>query len=90
MTGPITSEEIKEAIRTFLAERLVKKKVPDDLDIFRAGLVSSLAAMQLVMFVERDFEITVEDDDLDLQNFSTVRALAEFVEQKRAMVETLE
>ncbi|MEU3731032.1 acyl carrier protein [Streptomyces sp. NPDC033538] len=56
----------------------------DDDDIFELGYVSSLFAMQLVAFVEREFGVTVEDEDMDLEHFRTLRALDAFVARKRS------
>lgn len=53
-------------------------------DIFKLGLVNSLFAMQLVMFVEQEFGISVEGEDLDLDNFCSVRAISAFVTRKLA------
>jgi acyl carrier protein len=39
--------------------------------------------MQLVNFVETAFGITVENEDLDLENFRTIEAIATLVERKR-------
>jgi methoxymalonate biosynthesis acyl carrier protein len=38
--------------------------------------------MQLVMFVENTFNIKVENDELDLENFKSVSAISEFVNKK--------
>jgi acyl carrier protein len=54
----------------------------DDDDIFALGLINSLFAMQMVLWVEKEFGIKVEDEDLDIENFNTINALAGFVERK--------
>ena len=36
----------------------------------------------LVAFTEKEFDIVVEDDDLDLANFRSINALRAFVERK--------
>jgi acyl carrier protein len=51
-------------------------------DIFAMGFVNSLFAMQLVLFVEQEFGITVEDEDLELDNFRTVERITALVERK--------
>jgi phosphopantetheine binding protein len=43
---------------------------------------NSLLAMQLVAFVEKEFGLAVEDEDLDLDNFRSIRAIADFVARK--------
>lgn len=75
--------EPRERIRGFLA-RYVRRQLADDEDIFAAGFVNSLLAIQLVTFVERAFAITVADEDLDLESFRSVDAIATLVERKRS------
>jgi acyl carrier protein len=54
----------------------------DDEDIFALGFINSLAALQLVQFLEKEFGITVEDEDLDLDNFRTLNSMDELLERK--------
>lgn len=76
--------EARPRIRKFFFEK-IRHEIDDDADIFEMGLVDSLFAMQLVTFVEADFYITVEHEDLDIRNFCSVNALAKFVERKLGM-----
>lgn len=55
----------------------------DDEDIFASGYVSSLHALELLQFVERRFDIEVEDSDLELDHFRSVEALERFVNSKK-------
>jgi acyl carrier protein len=41
-------------------------------------------ALQLVMFVEKQFGITVDSEDLELDNFRSLSAIAGLVERKVA------
>jgi len=76
-------EENKEKIKKFLSRFFRKHELGDDEDIFSLGFVNSLFAMQLVMFIEKEFGISVENKDLDLKNFSTVNAINQLIENKR-------
>jgi acyl carrier protein len=78
-------DDTKTRIRTFLAKFFQNYTVQDDEDIFALGFVNSLFAMQLVMFVETEFGISVENDDLDIDNFRTVNAIAQLIERKTAV-----
>jgi methoxymalonate biosynthesis acyl carrier protein len=69
-------------IKEFLSRFFKNHDLQPDEDIFALGFVNSLLAMQLVAFVEKEFGITVEDQDLDLDNFRTVNAIARLVERK--------
>jgi acyl carrier protein len=74
--------EIKLKLDTFLSTHLRNKELTCDQDIFALGLVNSLFAMQLVTFVEKEFGITVEQEDLEIENFSTINAIANLVCRK--------
>ena len=74
-------QEIAAIVREYLVAGL-RQPIADDEDIFATGLVNSLFAAQLVMFVEDRFEMTVDNDDLDLSNFSSVDAITGFVAKR--------
>jgi acyl carrier protein len=79
-------EDVKPAIRGFLAQFLEHDGFRDDEDIFANGFFNSLFMMQLVLFVEQEFSIAIEDEDLEIENFRTVRELAALVARKPAVV----
>ncbi|WP_205756836.1 hypothetical protein [Solilutibacter silvestris] len=58
----------------------------DDEDIFSTGLVNSLFALQLVDFIQNEFKVTVDNEDLDLDNFLSVDAMDSFVTRKLGSV----
>jgi acyl carrier protein len=78
----MSAAEIKGKVREFLSMYLRNHEPGDEDDIFALGLVNSLFAMQLVSFVEKEFGITVESEDLEIENFSTINAIAALVERK--------
>jgi acyl carrier protein len=73
----------EETIRAFVSRYIRGSEWRNDEDMFELGLVNSLFAMQLVMFVEKEFGVTVEDEDLEMDNFRSVDAIAGFVRRKR-------
>ena len=73
---------IKTTVRAFLARFFSNIEIEDDQDIFDLGFVNSLFAMQLVLFVEKEFNTKVEDDDLNIDNFRSINAITELVERK--------
>lgn len=76
------AETNKEKVRAFLLRFIHKPDLCDDEDIFALGFVNSLFAMQLVLFVESEFNITVENDDLEIENFNSVNAITGLIERK--------
>ena len=75
-------EESKVKIRAFLSRFFRKHQLQDDEDIFALGFVNSLFAMQLVMFIEKEFGVRIDNKDLDLSNFRTINTIAELVQSK--------
>ena len=76
---------MKDKIRSFIAKHIKRHELSDSDDIFALGLVSSLFTMQLVLFVEQEFEFEVSGEDLDIANFRTVDAIAALVERHSAL-----
>jgi acyl carrier protein len=79
------SQETK--IKQFLSRFFKSHDLQPEEDIFALGFVNSLLAMQLVAFVEKEFGIKVEDEDLDLDNFRSIGAISRLVERKRGTLE---
>jgi methoxymalonate biosynthesis acyl carrier protein len=79
------TERYKLAIKAFLLKFFSNHEFQEDEDIFALGFVNSLFAMQLVIFVEKEFSIAVENEDLDFENFRTINAIAQLVERKKAL-----
>jgi acyl carrier protein len=74
----------KQMIREWVGRFFRGHDLGDGEDIFATGYVNSMFAMQLVQFVESTFGITVENEDLELDNFRTLNAIAALVERKSA------
>ncbi len=77
-------EENKAKIREFIGKHIRGHELQDDEDIFASGFVNSMFAMQLVQFVETAFGVAVENEDLEIDNFRSVDAIAALVERKTA------
>ena len=80
--------EIESRIKEMVVERLFLKVAPEELASDASLIddygVDSVALLELVVGREEVFGIVVEDGDFDLANFSTVKALAEFVKLRLA------
>ncbi|MGV9878584.1 acyl carrier protein [Streptomyces sp. NPDC003006] len=74
----ISAEEVRAELKRFLEER-TKTDWAADTDLFATGGVSSLFAMELVVHVEKTFDVAVEGPDLRIDNFRTVNAMTELV-----------
>jgi acyl carrier protein len=75
-------KEVREQVRDFICKHVRGHELDDEADIFASGFVNSMFAMQLVLFVEQTFGLAVEDEDLEIENFRSVNAIAGLVERK--------
>lgn len=80
--------ELKEKIRKFIESNLVvfedEAEFNDGDNIFEMGFVNSLFAMKLVSYIEEDFGVQVDNDDLEISNFNSVDRIVEFIQGKQA------
>lgn len=74
---------MKETIRAYLQQRIGEDvSFADADDIFEQGLVTSVFAMQLVMYLEREFSIAVSNEEMNITNFNSVDNITRFVSGK--------
>jgi len=79
--------EIEEKISKFIAETILfSSKVypyPIDASFLENGIVDSMNIMEIVMFVEEQFKIKVEDNEITPDHFDSVLRIASFVQGKK-------
>lgn len=80
------NDQVRAEVGAYVLERLDGMHIDDDENLFERGYVNSLFAVQLVMWIERTFDVPMEGTDLDIANIESVSAIASFVERKRASV----
>ena len=72
--------EVKETVRKFISRYVREKQFDNSDNIFEKGYVNSLFFMQLVLFIEKQFQITIQNEDLAVVNFQSVDTIASFIE----------
>jgi acyl carrier protein len=79
----IDDAPVREKIRAFILSSVQIPDLADDDNLFETGIINSLFAVELMTFLEKTFGIEVGPDDLEITNFQSVSASAEFVLRKR-------
>lgn len=74
--------DTKQRIRTFLGKFLDQSQIGDEQNIFESGLVNSLFAMQVVTFIEKEFDIALSNEELDIDNFKDINSLEGLINSK--------
>ena len=75
--------DTKDRILEFVRGRFPQAEIGPADDIFALGFVTSLFAMELVMFVEKTFGITIPNDELKIDNFRSAEVMAALVGRQR-------
>ena len=88
MSDEVPVMQIQPQIRQYLAENFLFSdngyELEDDASFLEEGVVDSTGVLELVMFVEETFGITVQDEEIVPQNFDSVSQVAAYVQRKLA------
>jgi acyl carrier protein len=80
------ADDVPELIHGFIKQRFPlasSKELTQDLSLLDSGIVDSLGVLDLVGFIEEQFGIEAQDDDLVPENFDSIESLARFVRERR-------
>ncbi len=56
----------------------------EDTPLRTSGILDSIATLNLITFIEREFAIQVEAHETGIENFDRIRDIVAFIERKRA------
>jgi acyl carrier protein len=77
---------ISHSTKRFILEHFPssRRRVLDDKDpLLESGVIDSLGVLDLVAFIETEFKVTVDDEELTPENFQSIARIAAYVEKKR-------
>lgn len=77
---------LHEDIREFIVENFLfgdDNGLKDSSSFLEEGIVDSTGIMQLVSFIQEQYLIVVEDEELTPENLDSIQKVADFVQQKR-------
>ncbi len=81
----VDSKSAAAEIQEWLRENVTgAREVPNDYPLIENGVLTSLQTLDLVMFLEDRFGVTVEDEEMSEENFESIRAIAGLVASKTA------
>ncbi len=75
----MTVDNTRARIREFVMAYVKDDELEDNENMFELGYVNSLFAMQLVMFVEKEFAMSIGRDQLKLSNFHSIDSIVALV-----------
>ena len=78
-----TTDRIRGYIPALLTAEMSADQIDDDLDLL-GDLLDSVGLFRLIAFLEEEFSVVIEDEEITPQNFGTVARMAALVESKRS------
>ncbi len=85
MDKDIALQEIRETLKVKLIEQLslediTPEEITDDMPLFGEGLgLDSLDAVEIIVLLQRNFEVEVKDAQESREIFKTINTLAEYI-----------
>ncbi len=79
--------ETKNKIKTFIIENFLfgsEDGLKDETSFLEEGIIDSTGILELVTFLEEEFSITIEDEELVPENLDSINNVTAFLESKIA------
>ena len=77
--------EQKEKVRAFIIENFLfgnGDDLEDDASFLDEGIIDSTGVLELVSFIEEEFSITIEDEDLIPENLDSINNVTTYLQRK--------
>ena len=77
--------QIENQIKQFILKNLYfteDSTLDDNASFLETGVVDSTGVMELVAFVQTEFGVTVEPEEIVVENFDSIRKVARFIRKK--------
>lgn len=80
-------EEITEPVKAFILETFMPGENPDALDyntpLISGGMMDSISTLRLVTFLEEEFDIRIQTEEMNADNLDTLAEITSFVVSKK-------
>jgi acyl carrier protein len=76
---------MRDTIRQFLSDRYLitfDANVDDDSDLFQLGFIDSYGYIELIRFLEKEFNLVVSDEEMLTNVLVTCSSIVAYVERK--------
>jgi len=72
----------KSILRIYITEEILNSQngeLSDDIPLVGGGVISSLGIIQLVSFIEEKFNVSIPFEDVTIENFHNLNAVADYI-----------
>lgn len=76
-------KEMMGNIAQYIEEFMTYEPVGVNVSLVESGLIDSTSIFDLIQHLEETYNITIDDEEIDPENFDTVEKIATFVTSKQ-------
>ena len=74
------------SIKNFIRTELIyddEKDFDENTNLIERGIVDSMSLVRLISFLEENYEMQVQDEDIVPENFSSLNKISSFISERR-------
>jgi acyl carrier protein len=74
------------SIKAFIRSELIyddEKDFDEDTNLIERGIVDSMSLVRLISFIEENYDIQVQDEDIVPEHFSSLNKISSFIAERR-------
>ena len=87
---PVSQVEILSRVRNFVQENFLYMhtnfSLGDDDRLLEKGVIDSMSIVEMISFVEAEFGVRANEDEVSERNFGSLSGIARFVGEKQAVL----
>ena len=84
----MSTTEVAARVRAYITENFLYMRpdfsIGDNDSLLGTGIIDSMGVIEVITFVQQEFGITIDDDDITEENLGTLSAIARYVTDKQA------
>lgn len=81
-----TNSIATEQISNLFAREMDMEITDPDVDLFAKGYLDSLSFVRMLNVLEKAYDVKIDMEDMDFENFQSVRDIATYLNQRKAPV----
>lgn len=81
----MNKEEIGKTVSNFISKNFLfnqEKQVDDTVSLLGTGIIDSMGTLELISFLESNYNIRFDDEELVAENFDSIKKIKEFLSIK--------
>jgi len=79
-----TAEQLRSYMEEKFAFQFDGEQITPETDLFYEGIIDSFAIVDLVTYIESNFEITLTDNDMTSPLLSTLAGMSQLITERRS------